>query len=83
LKNGKTLRGVARNRTNYSLQLQDESGKLHLLSTNEVTQITLMKGSLMPKDFNKRFSSGEIDNLVAYLSRQSVRPPEQPKEKGK
>jgi putative heme-binding domain-containing protein len=83
LRNGKTLRGVARSRTNYSLQLQDESGKLHLLSTSDVTQITLMKASLMPKDFSKRFSSGEIDNLVAYLSRQSVRPPELPKEKVK
>ena len=36
LKNGKALRGVARNRTNYSLQLQDESGKLHLISTSDI-----------------------------------------------
>src|SRR5262249_31941129 len=32
LKNGKTLRGVARNRTNYSLQLQEPSGNVTLLS---------------------------------------------------
>jgi putative heme-binding domain-containing protein len=83
LKNGKTLRGVARNRTNYSVQLQDEGGKLHLLSASDISQITLLKGSLMPGDFGKRLSSGEIENLVAYLSRQSVRPVEKPKEKGK
>src|SRR6266702_7056123 len=47
LKSGKTLRGVARNRTNYSMQLQDADGNLHLLSMNEVTRINLTKGSLM------------------------------------
>jgi hypothetical protein len=48
-----------------------------------VSQITLMKTSLMPKDYSKRFSSQEIENLVAYLSRQSVRPVEQAKAKEK
>jgi len=79
LKNGKTLRGVARNRTNYSLQLQEANGNLHLLSMNDVTKITLTKSSLMPKDFAKRLSSEDIDNLVAYLSRQSLRPAEEKK----
>ncbi len=79
LRNGKTLRGVARNRTNYSLQLQEANGNLHLLSMNDVTKITLTKSSLMPKDFAKRLSSEDIDNLVAYLSRQSLRPAEEKK----
>jgi putative heme-binding domain-containing protein len=76
LKNGKTLRGVARNRTNYSIQLQEASGNLHLLPMSEVTQITLVKGSVMPKDFGKRLSSQEVDNVLAYLGRQSTRPVE-------
>jgi len=79
LKNGKTLRGVARNRTNYSLQLQDRDGNLHLLSMSEVTKINLTKGSLMPKDLAKKLSAQEIDNVVAYLSRQSVRPADERK----
>jgi len=76
LKNGKTLRGVARNRTNYSLQLQDADGNLHLLSMAEVRELTLSKGSPMPKDFGKRLSAKEIDDLLAYLSQQSIRPVE-------
>src|SRR5713226_2676383 len=76
LKNGKTLRGVARNRTNYSLQLQDADGNLHLLSMAEVSELVLGKGSPMPKDFGKRLSAKEIDDLLAYLSRQSIRPVE-------
>ena len=82
LKNGKTIRGVARNRTNYSLQLQDADGKLHLLSMHEVSRMSVAKGSLMPKDFGKRLDSQEVDNILAYLSRQSVRPVD-PKEKVK
>ena len=35
----------------------------------------------MPKDLAKRFSSQEIDNIVAYLSRQSLRPAEEKKGK--
>lgn len=74
LKNGKTLRGVARNRTNYSLQLQEANGDVTLLSMSDVSKVNLMKGSLMPKDFGKRFGAEDINNLLAYLSRQSVRP---------
>ncbi len=76
LKNGSTLRGVARNRTNYSLQFQDKDGNLRLLSMDEVSRILLTKGSTMPKDLAQRFDRAAIDNLVAYLSRQSLRPAE-------
>jgi putative heme-binding domain-containing protein len=76
LKNGKTLRGVARNRTNYSLQLQDAEGNLHLISMVEVSELTLSKGSPMPKDFAKKLTAKQIDDLAAYLSRQSTRPVE-------
>src|SRR6266851_1365104 len=83
LKSGKTLRGVARNRTNYSMQLQDADGNLHLLSMRDVSQVKLTKGSVMPKDFSKRLGGPDIDNIVAYLSRQSTRPIEEPKGKVK
>ncbi len=76
LKSGQTLRGVARNRTNYSLQLQDGKGALHLLLMSDIADMTLGKGSPMPKDFGKRLAKQDIDNLVAFLSRQSMRPPD-------
>ena len=80
LKNGKKLAGVARNRTNYDLQLQDAQGNLHLLSMADVGELTLTKGSPMPKDFAQKLSAPEIDNLVAFLSRQSLRSREEVKE---
>jgi len=50
---------------------------------NDVSQITLMRDSLMPKDYSKRLSGGEIENIVAYLRKQSVRPVEAAKAKEK
>jgi cytochrome c oxidase cbb3-type subunit 3 len=76
LKNGQTLRGVARNRTNYSLQLQDAKGALHLLLMSDVSSVTLGQGSPMPKDYGKRLGKQDVDNLAAFLSLQSMRPPD-------
>ena len=73
LKNGKRVRGVARNYTNYSLQVQDKDGKLHLILMRDVSEISLSKSSPMPKDYAKRLSGEEIDHVIAYLSRQTVR----------
>jgi len=45
--------------------------------------VNLTKGSVMPKDFSKRLGGPDLDNIVAYLSRQSTRPIEEPKGKVK
>jgi putative heme-binding domain-containing protein len=74
LRSGASLSGVARNRTNYTLELQDANGSLHLLSTADIREITLGKGSPMPKDYGTRLTPGELENILAYLSRQSARP---------
>ena len=76
LKDGRTLKGVARNRTNYSLQLQDGQGKLHLLSMERVREVTILKQSLMPGDYGKRLTPEQLTNVLAYLSRQTIRPVE-------
>lgn len=74
LKNGKAIRGVARNRTNYSIQILDEQGKVHLLQTSDIRDLRFSDHSPMPGDYKKRLSATEITDLVAYLSRQSMRP---------
>ncbi len=81
LKNGQTVRGVARNRTNYSVQILDEQGKVHLLQTSDLRDVRFSGRSPMPADYKQRLSGQEIRDLVAYLSRQSVRPFEPAKEK--
>ncbi|MBM3773754.1 MAG: c-type cytochrome [Acidobacteria bacterium] len=74
LKDGRAIQGVARNRTNYSLQILDSKGALHLLPMSAVKELTLSAHSPMPGDYKTRFSRQELDDLVAYLSRRSVRP---------
>ncbi|MGH9664147.1 MAG: c-type cytochrome [Bryobacteraceae bacterium] len=71
---GEKITGVARNHTNYSLQIIDAKGDLHLLSMDDVRTVAWRDGSIMPGDYAKRLTPAEIDNLLAYLSRQSVRP---------
>ena len=73
MRDGKSLKGVARNRSNYSLQLQDRQGNLHLINMADVAEMTLGKGSPMPKDYGKKLSGTEVDDLVAYLAKQSLR----------
>lgn len=75
LKNGKTLDGVLKNQSNYSLQLLDARGELHLLLMNSVKDLKVSKTSAMPANFKARLSPAEIDGLVAYLARQTARVP--------
>jgi PQQ-dependent dehydrogenase (methanol/ethanol family) len=64
LRNGSTLRGIAKNESVFDLQLLAMDGSLHLLSKSEVAEVTREK-SLMPK---VDASPEEMRNLVAYLS---------------
>ena len=75
LQNGKILEGVAKNYTNYSLPLLDKQGRLHLLQAVDLKQITFLKKTWMPDDYEKRLSREEIENVLAFLSRQVTRRP--------
>jgi len=75
LADGSTIRGVAKNNNNYSIQILDSKGELHLIAKDKVRDTLFRKGSLMPEDYGKRLTSDEVANVLAFLSRQSVRPP--------
>lgn len=70
LKSGRTIRGVAKNYNNYSIQILDHAGKLHLLSSDEIAKLDVMDASMMPAVSDPN----EAVHLVAFLSRQSTRP---------
>lgn len=75
-RDGGKLEGLLRNRNNFSLQIQDSKGNVHLLPTSDIRDITLSKSSPMPQDYKKRLSRREQEDLIAYLSRLSLRPAE-------
>lgn len=74
LLDGRELSGVERNRSNYSLQLQDRNGAIHLIDMTQVREMKTSRTSPMPKDYQKRLTKTELENLLAYLSAQSLRP---------
>ncbi|MDX1980760.1 MAG: PQQ-binding-like beta-propeller repeat protein [Bryobacteraceae bacterium] len=65
LPGGRTLRGYARNRSRYNIQIQDGGGRFHLLNGNETAGITMQPGSAMPAT---KCSPEECRDVVAYLS---------------
>lgn len=74
LGNGETIRGVARNTSNYSIQLLDADGELRLLSKSDVSKVDFPKDSWMPANYSERLSRQQVTDLLAFLSRQSIRP---------
>jgi len=70
---GQQIRGVLKNEHNFSLQLLDAQGKLHLLSRDEIRDIEYEKQSLMPTNYDKTLSAKELRDLLAFLSRQGRR----------
>jgi PQQ-dependent dehydrogenase (methanol/ethanol family) len=65
LKDGKTVRGFARSRSDFEIVVQDLKGNFHLLQENEISAVHEEKDSLMPP---VKASPEELQNLIAYLS---------------
>ena len=68
-KSGEKLDGVVRNEDNFSLQVMDRSYQVHLLNRADVEQLEYGKKSLMPSDYDKTLSAGDLRDLLAFLSR--------------
>ncbi len=65
LRDGSSLRGFARNRSRYNLQLQDLTGRFHLLDQSQIAEVVQEPQSLMPP---VRCTESECRDLVAFLS---------------
>ena len=65
LRNGESIEGFARGRTNFDLQLQDFNGAFHLFQASEISSVDREMRSLMkPVTSNPE----ELQDLMAYLS---------------
>ncbi|HET7101898.1 MAG TPA: c-type cytochrome, partial [Terriglobia bacterium] len=65
LRDGKTVRGFARNRSNFEIVVQDLKRKFHLLQNGEVSALSEDQQSQMPP---VKASSEQLQNLIAFLS---------------
>jgi alcohol dehydrogenase (cytochrome c) len=64
LRDGRTIQGVAKNESNFDLQVLGTGEKLYLLTKDQVAEIVRDK-SLMPK---VEATAAEIRDLIAYLN---------------
>ena len=66
-RDGQTITGVERWVDNFSVRLIDQSGKERSFLRDEIKSVNREMKSMMPGDYGKKFSSGDIDNIVAYI----------------
>ena len=66
LRDGRTVRGFARNQSRYNLQLQDSNGRFHLLNQDEIASTAMEPGSVMRPP---NCTAEECRDLFAFLSR--------------
>ena len=65
-RDGQTIRGIERALDEFSVVLQDFSGKVYSFDLAGVRSVARDSQSLMP-EYGKRFTSAELDDLLAYL----------------
>jgi putative heme-binding domain-containing protein len=75
---GHSLRGILKQASSWSSSVLDEHGKLHLLRGADMQRATLQDEQWMPLNYAQLLSPAEIQNLLAFLSQQSLVQPGQP-----
>ena len=66
---GKRCTGFIRNEDNFSLVLQTQDGAFRQFARDKVARVELSGHSSMPRDYENRLSSKELDDLISYLVR--------------
>ena len=68
---GTHVSGVVKNEDNFSLQVLDNREHIRLLRRADLREVRYRKQSLMPADYDKTLSAAELQDLLAFLSRQA------------
>ena len=69
-RSGETIDGVVKNENNFSMQVMDRDYKLHMLERDDLAKVDYGAASLMPSDYNEKLTPQELQDILAYLSRQ-------------
>ena len=68
-KDGAEVRGIRLNEDVFTIQIRDTTGKFHSVRKSDAAVIRKETGASLMPSFANRLAAGEIDDLVAYLSR--------------
>lgn len=77
-KDGKVIQGLIRNEDSFSLQVFGNDNRLYLFDRASLKEVFYVPQSVMPTDFDKRLTPAEFQDLMAFLTRQAVPPPQRP-----
>jgi hypothetical protein len=64
---GKEIKGVTLNEDNFSVQIMDQSERIHLLEKDKLHSFRKSRGSLMPSYDTTLLSDKDLQDIVAYL----------------
>ncbi len=73
-KDGMEFKGVARNNSNYSIQIIDTKGTLHMFDKSDLKEIVFDDKSFMPDNYRQTLGPDGINNIMAFLAQQVARP---------
>lgn len=73
-KDGGEVRGVARNNSNYSIQVVDATGLVHMFEKSDVKEIVFDGKSFMPENYRQTLGPDGVNNIMAFLAQQVARP---------
>ena len=77
-RDGRSISGVAKNNSHHSIQILDLKGNFNFFLKRDLKEVVHYKKSLMPQP---SLSDRELQDLLAFLSRQSMAPPPEPAKK--
>ena len=64
---GRIIKGLRVNETNFSLQLREENGRFHSLSKRDLETFQVLKTSLMPQNIGAQLTVKQFHDLFAFL----------------
>ncbi len=70
----RTITGAAKNWNNYTVQIIDAKGELHMLSRAEIARMEFSKTSLMPAGYDQLLNAAQKRDLIAFLASLTTRP---------
>jgi cytochrome c oxidase cbb3-type subunit III len=79
---GKTVDGVLLNEDGYSLQMIGNDQQLHMFEKSKLRKYAVERRSMMPTDYDKRLTPDEFKDLMAFLTRQGIKPAAAPGRRG-
>lgn len=73
-RDGQKISGVVLNEDSFSMQILGADNGLHLFPRDELREVQYDAKRPMPSDYAQRLTPGEMQDLLAFLSRQGTAP---------